>query len=206
MVLHDILTFFSAAHISELLAQYGLWGLGIIALIIFCETGLVVAPFLPGDSLLFALGAFLVSSPFSPVLAVVTIVIAAFAGDCVNYWVGRSALGQRVINQRLLKPQHVERTKHYFAKYGAATVFIGRFIPIVRTLAPFIAGVGQMPVRKFMLWNIIGGAVWCSFFVTAGYLLGSISWVKTHMELMALAIVILSVMPVGYQFVRRSLN
>ncbi|SNY65041.1 VTT domain-containing protein [Enterobacter sp. CC120223-11] len=206
MALHDIFTFFSASHISELLAQYGLWGLGAIALIIFCETGLVIAPFLPGDSLLFALGAFLVSSTVSPALALAVVIAAAFAGDTLNYLIGRSAIGQRIINQRILKPHHVAQTKHYFEKYGAATVFIGRFIPVVRTLAPFMAGIGQMPVRKFMLWNSVGAACWCTFFMTLGYSLGSVPWVKSHMEWMALAIVVLSVMPVGYQLFRRTVS
>jgi membrane-associated protein len=204
MALHDIINFFSAAHISELLAHYGLWGLGVVALIIFCETGIVIAPFLPGDSLIFTLGAFLASSHISPLLAVAIIIAAAFSGDCVSYLVGRSSRGQRIVNQRVLKPHHVIQTRRYFEKYGAATVFISRFIPVVRTLAPFIAGTGQMPARKFMVWNILGGAAWCLLFVTAGYLLGSIPWVKTHMELMTLAIIILSVIPVGYQAVRRT--
>ncbi|NIF23633.1 VTT domain-containing protein [Candidatus Pantoea multigeneris] len=203
MVLHDILTFFSASHISELLAHYGLWGLGVIALIIFCETGVVIAPFLPGDSLLFALGAFLASSTVSPLLAIGVMIAAAVAGDSLNYLVGRSAIGQRMMNQRILKPHHVAQTKHYFEKYGPATVFIGRFIPVIRTFAPFTAGMGQMPTGKFMLWNGVGGSCWCVFFITLGYWLGSVSWVKSHMEWMALAIVALSVMPVGYQFVRR---
>ncbi|TNV21710.1 alkaline phosphatase [Buttiauxella sp. B2] len=206
MALHDIINFFSAHHISDLLAQNEMWGLGIIALIIFCETGIVIAPFLPGDSLIFTLGAFLASSAISPVLAVTVIIAAAFAGDTVNYLVGRSAIGQRLINQRVLKPHHVVQTKHYFEKYGAATVFIGRFIPVVRTLAPFLAGTGKMPAGKFLMWNILGGISWCLCFITLGYLLGSVHWVQTHMELMALAIVIFSLMPVGYQFFRRTIR
>ncbi|ARU92803.1 VTT domain-containing protein [Tatumella citrea] len=206
MAIHDLLVFFSAQHISELLAQYGLWGLAIIALIIFCETGLVIAPFLPGDSLIFTLGAFMAGSHISPVLAVSVMVVAAFAGDCLNYFIGRSVFGQRVINQRLLKPQHVARTRHYFEKYGTATIFIGRFIPVVRTLAPFLAGTGQMPAGKFLLWNFAGGFSWCLFFISMGYRLGSVTWVQAHMELMALVIIILSLIPVGLQLVRQAIR
>ncbi len=206
MAIHDLLVFFSAQHISELLAQSGLWGLAIIALIIFCETGLVVAPFLPGDSLIFTLGAFIAGSHFSPVLAVAVMVVAAFAGDSLNYCLGRSAFGQWVINKRLLKPQHAARTRLYFEKYGTATIFIGRFIPVVRTLAPFLAGTGQMPAGKFLLWNFTGGFSWCLFFISMGYWLGSVAWVQAHMELMAMIIIILSLFPVGLQIVRQAIR
>jgi len=203
MSLHEIINFFCTAHISELLAQYGLWGLGAIAIIIFCETGLVVTPFLPGDSLLFTLGAFLASSTFSPLLAVIVVVIAAFTGDCVNYCIGRSPVGQWVMNRKWLKQENIAQTRYYLEKYGAATVFIGRFIPVIRTFAPFVVGMGKMPVKLFIFWNLLGGIVWSVFFITMGYLLGSMPWVKTHMELITLAIIIISITPVGYQFIRR---
>ena len=145
-------------------------------------------------------------SHISPVLAVSVMVVAAFAGDCLNYFIGRSVFGQRVINQRLLKPQHVARTRHYFEKYGTATIFIGRFIPVVRTLAPFLAGTGQMPAGKFLLWNFAGGFSWCLFFISMGYRLGSVTWVQAHMELMALVIIILSLIPVGLQLVRQAIR
>ena len=206
MSMHEIINLISVAHIQAILAQNGIMGLGIIALIIFCETGLVFAPFLPGDSLLFASGTFLAASGISLLPAWLLIAGAAILGDAVNYSAGRSALGQYIINKKLLKPAHVVKTHHYFQRYGAATVFIGRFIPVVRTLAPFLAGTSKMPVRTFVVWNILGGMSWSAFFLGMGYFLGRLPWVQTHMTWMLGFIIVCSLLPVLFQWGRKPLG
>jgi membrane-associated protein len=188
--------------LMALLAAHEVEGLLLVALVIFCETGLVVLPFLPGDSILFALGAFAALNDRSPVLAIVAVVVAAIAGDGVNFLVGRSRIGQWLVHRKWISDANMQRTRDYFDRYGASTVTIGRFVPIVRTIAPFVAGLTGMDLRRFLVFNIAGGVAWASGMVLAGYWLGRIDWVGEHMTLLSLAIVAVSVVPVGIQWLR----
>ena len=192
--------------LMALLAAHDVEGLLLVALVIFCETGLVVLPFLPGDSILFALGAFAALNERSPVLAIVAVVVAAIAGDGVNFLVGRSRIGRWLVNRKWISDANMQRTKDYFDRYGASTVTIGRFVPIVRTIAPFVAGLTGMDLRRFLVFNIAGGVAWASGMVLAGYWLGRIEWVGQHMTLLSLAIVAVSVVPVGIQWLRARRN
>jgi membrane-associated protein len=168
-------------------------------LIVFAETGLVVMPFLPGDSLLFIAGmlAHDTDSGLNPFLLIATFIIAAFLGDNTNYFIGKT-FGARVFTRdyRFLKRSHLTQTQDFFAKHGGKTIIYARFVPIVRTFAPFVAGVGSMPYRKFISLSVLGAILWVVGFVTAGYLLGQIDWVKHNVTKMALGIVFLSVLPV----------
>jgi membrane-associated protein len=174
--------------------------------VVFCETGLVVTPFLPGDSLLFAVGA-LVSiegSPLSLSLVLLLLWIAAVAGDAVNYSVGHY-LGPRVFSSPrswLLNPEHVRRTQEFYAKHGGKTIFLARFVPIVRTFAPFIAGIGKMAYSHFAMWNVTGGFVWVFGLVLAGYFFGRMPIVQEHFETVILAIIALSLAPVVLEWLR----
>src|SRR5689334_7787280 len=167
-------------HLVELVRQYGTWTYGILFLIIFCETGLVVTPFLPGDSLLFAAGAIASLGSLSLWWLLFLLMIAAILGDTVNYWVGHF-LGRRLLNAKrfkVIKPEHLEYTHEFFEKYGGKTIIIARFVPIVRTLAPFVAGLGSMTYGRFMSYNVIGGVAWVAICTVAGYLFGQLPFVK----------------------------
>jgi membrane-associated protein len=164
-----------------LLAQNWPLGCGLIALVVFLETGLVVLPFLPGDSMLFAAGAFLGLAGLSPLVPVAMVTAAAIAGDGTNYAIGRSPLGQQIVRRGWIKPQHLAKTKHYFDRFGGPTVSIGRFVPIVRTMAPFLAGLSGMCPRRFALYNCLGGVAWCGSLMLGGYWLGSIGWIQQHL-------------------------
>jgi membrane-associated protein len=185
--------------ILTLLAQNWLLGVIIIAAIIFCETGLVVMPFLPGDSLLFATGAFLGLSGTAPLVPIMLITAAAILGDSTNYAIGRSRLGQQLIKRGWVKPKHLSKTRAYFERYGGITVTIGRFIPVVRTIAPFLAGLSGMCPRRFAAYNVIGGILWCNGLILAGFWLGKITWIREHMTWFSLAIVVVSLLPVLWQ-------
>jgi membrane-associated protein len=192
--------------LMDLLAAHELPGLLLVCAVIFCETGLVLLPFLPGDSILFALGAFAALNDRSPVLAIVAVVIAAIAGDGVNFLVGRSRVGQWLVRKRWISDANMQRTKDYFDRYGASTVTIGRFVPIVRTIAPFVAGLTGMPPRRFLVFNVAGGVAWGGAMVLAGYWLGRIDWVSQHLSLLSVAIVAISVVPVALQWLRARKN
>jgi membrane-associated protein len=190
-------------------ANYGAWIYGIMFLIVFCETGLVITPFLPGDSLLFALGA-LAASPggLSLSLLAVSLIIAAILGDSLNYWIG-SLLGPRIFRGdkiRFLNPKHLERTHEFYERYGGKTIILARFVPIVRTFAPFVAGMGRMTYRKFMLFNIVGGVVWVLLFLVLGFSFANTPWVKGHFPKVILGIVIVSILPMVYEFIREWLR
>ena len=180
------------------LAQNWLLGTCLIACIIFVETGLVVMPFLPGDSLLFAAGAFLGLTGTSLLLPIAIVALAAIAGDATNYAIARSFLGQSIIRRGWVKPKHLAQTREWFDRYGAATITIGRFIPIVRTGAPFLAGLSGMRARQFAVYNVLGGVFWCSSLMMAGFWLGKIAWVREHLHWLALVIVVVSVLPVAW--------
>ena len=193
-------------HLHQLASEYGLWVYGIVFLIVFCETGLVVLPLLPGDSLLFAAGslASLPDSQLSPHLLFIGLSIAGILGDTLNYWIGKK-IGPKVFaskESRFFKREYLDKTHAFYLKYGAKTIVIARFIPIIRTFAPFVAGVGKMPYRTFIFYNIIGAVIWVGSFVYAGFYFGQLPFVQTNFKLIILAIIILSIMPPVIEYLK----
>jgi membrane-associated protein len=191
-------------HLYELVSNYGAWTYAILFLIIFCETGLVITPFLPGDSLLFAVGALAATGALDANWSFVLLSIAAILGDTVNYWAGY-VVGPKVFHKeqsRLLNKQHLERTHQFYEKYGGKTIIIARFVPIIRTFAPFVAGIGRMTYARFLLYNVVGGIAWIASFVYAGYFFGNIPVVKRNFTLVVIAIIIISVMPGLIEYLR----
>jgi len=194
-------------YLEVFVQQYGFLTYAILFLIIFCETGLVVTPFLPGDSLLFAAGALSASlntgGTLNAILLIVVLSVAAIAGDTVNYLIG-SYIGPKVFERdsRFLKKEYFDRTNAFYAKYGGKTIILARFVPIVRTFAPFVAGVGKMDYRRFITFNVIGGMLWVVIFITLGALFGNIPFVKDNFEIVTLGIVFISVLPMVFEFVR----
>lgn len=165
-----------------LLAQHWVLGTLLVAGIIYVETGLVIFPFLPGDTLLFSTGAFLALAGVNPIAPLLVVCAAAILGDATNYAIGRSRLGQHMVLRGWIKPHHLSKTKAYFDRFGGPTIIIGRFVPVVRTLAPFMAGLTGMCAQRFLLFNVIGGCAWCSLLLLGGYVLGNIPWVQAHMH------------------------
>jgi membrane-associated protein len=191
-------------HLEFIIANYGLWTYMILFLIIFCETGLVVAPLLPGDSLLFAAGALAASTALEPVWLFGLLSVAAVAGDTANYWIGH-AVGPKVFcreGSRLLNREYLDRTNRFYEKHGGKTIIIARFMPIIRTFAPFVAGIGRMRYARFVLFNVVGGVVWISAFVFGGYWFGNIPIVKRNFTLVIMAIIVISVLPGVVEFLR----
>jgi len=190
-------------HLSAVISQYGTWTYLILFLIVFCETGLVVTPFLPGDSLLFAAGTFAALGDLDVRLMIVLLIIAAIVGDTVNYWVG-AAIGPRAFqgNIRFLKREHLERTHAFYEKHGGKTIILARFIPIIRTFAPFVAGVGAMSYGKFLTYNVVGAVVWVIVLVLAGFFFGNIPVVRENFSLVIMAIIAISVLPMVVEAVR----
>lgn len=197
-------------HLADLLRDYGGWTYAILFLIIFCETGLVVTPFLPGDSLLFAAGAVVAtanSQPGQPALNVfllwLLLVVAAVIGDSVNYQIGRW-LGVRVFKDdaKVMKTEYLRRTEAFYAKHGGKTIILARFIPIVRTYAPFVAGASRMDYPRFLSFNIIGGIAWITLFLFAGYFFGNIPFIQKNFEYVVIAIILLSVVPVIIEWMK----
>ncbi len=203
MSITEVFSWLTSEHgLMAVLAQNWVLGTAIIAAVIFVETGLVVMPFLPGDSLLFAAGAFLGLAGIDPAISLAAIIAAAIAGDALNYTIGSSSWGQRLAHSRWVKPEHMERARAYFARYGAMTITVARFVPIVRTLVPFVAGLSQMPRRTFYAYNVIGGVLWCSSMLLAGYWLGSIPWVRANLHWVSVIIIGLSLIPVVLQYLQ----
>ncbi|MEI8385783.1 MAG: DedA family protein [Nitrosomonadaceae bacterium] len=197
-------------HLHQLASEYGLWVYGIVFLIVFCETGLVVLPLLPGDSLLFAAGslASLPHSQLSPHLLFIGLSIAGILGDSLNYWIGKK-IGPKVFaskESRFFKREYLDKTHAFYLKYGAKTIVIARFIPIIRTFAPFVAGVGEMPYRTFIFYNIIGAVIWVGSFIYAGFYFGQLPFVQTNFKLIILAIIILSITPPVIEYLRHRLK
>jgi membrane-associated protein len=190
-------------HLGGLIADYGGWTYGILFLIVFCETGLVVLPLLPGDSLLFAAGSFAALGSLNPWVLFGGLAAAAVIGDNVNYWIGRQ-VGPRAFSGtvRFLNPEHLERTRAFFARHGTRTIVLARFVPIVRTFTPFVAGVGAMSYRRFLLWDIGGGVLWVGLFIGAGYFFGNLPAVHRNFSLVVMAIIVVSVIPMALELVR----
>jgi membrane-associated protein len=184
-------------HLDWVIRTYGVWTYAILFLIIFCETGLVITPFLPGDSLLFAAGTFVALGSLDMGLLTVLLTLAAIAGDTANYWIGY-AMGPKVFtreNSRLLNKEHLERTHRFYQKYGGKTIILARFIPIIRTFAPFVAGIGVMAYRRFIVFNVIGGVAWIFLFVLSGFYFGNIPFVRNNFIFVILVIILISILP-----------
>jgi len=191
-------------HLQALTAQYGAWIYAILFAVIFCETGLVVTPFLPGDSLLFVAGT--LSATGNPYVHDLFFALAAasFLGDNTNYWIGHY-LGPRLFrheNSRVLNPAHLERTQRFYDRYGAKTVFMARFVPIVRTFAPFVAGVGRMHYPRFLTFDIAGGILWVWGFGLLGYFTGALPFIKDNFGLVTIGVILISVLPLAFELVR----
>lgn len=189
-------------HLTNLVSEYGGWTYAILFLIIFAETGLVVTPFLPGDSLLFAAGAIAARGGLHPAVLFGLLSVAAIIGDSVNYWIG-SHLGRRVFEGRVkfIKRDHLLKTEEFYARYGGKTIIIARFIPIVRTYAPFVAGAARMEYSKFAFFNVTGALLWISIFVLGGYWFGNIPVVQENFGLVVIGIIIVSVLPPVIEYI-----
>jgi membrane-associated protein len=184
-------------HLSEIIQSYGVWTYAILFLIIFCETGLVVTPVLPGDSLLFAAGSFAALGALDPFWLFGLLTVAGVLGDAVNYGVGHY-IGPKVFHfedTRFFRKEYLERTHRFYEKHGGKTIIIARFMPIIRTFAPFVAGVGSMTYRRFAVYNVTGAVLWVGSFVFGGYLFGNIPVVKRNFTLVIMCIIVLSVLP-----------
>ena len=192
-------------HLGALIQQYGTWTYAILTLVIFCETGLVVTPFLPGDSLLFAAGALtaLPASPLKVEIIFLLLTAAAIAGDTVNYWIGNK-IGPRAFEGRIkfLNKDHLERTQQFYETFGGKAIIIARFVPIVRTFAPFVAGIGTMNYAKFIVYNVVGAIMWVAICLFGGYFFGNLAFVKENFSIVILAIIVISVLPGVYEFAR----
>ncbi|MGE0555662.1 MAG: DedA family protein [Gemmatimonadales bacterium] len=190
-------------HLGELIARYGTGTYALLGLIVFAETGLVVTPFLPGDSLLFAAGAFAGLGSLDPWILFFLLSGLAILGDTVNYWVG-AWVGPRAFTGefRWLKKEHLDRTHAFFERHGGKTIILARFVPIIRTFAPFVAGVGTMHYRRFLAFNVVGGILWVGIFVWGGYFFGNLPVVRENFTLVILAIIVLSVVPIAVEFLR----
>ena len=185
-------------HMANIINQYGAWTYAILFMVVFMETGFVITPFLPGDSLLFAAGTFAALGSMNVWLLVLLLIIAAIAGDTVNYWIGHY-LGDRAYNLKWIKREYLDRTHAFFEKHGGKTIFLARFVPIVRTFAPFVAGMGNMSYGYFFSYNVFGGIVWVLSFTFLGYFFGNIPFVKENFELVILAILLISVVPIAWE-------
>ncbi|ELP23586.1 DedA protein [Pantoea agglomerans 299R] len=186
-------------HLAELVAQYGIWIYAILFLILFCETGLVVTPFLPGDSLLFVAGALaaLPGNDLNVHIMVALLVVAAVLGDAVNYTIGR-LFGERLFsnpNSKIFRRSHLDKTHAFYARHGGKTIILARFVPIVRTFAPFVAGMGHMSYRHFALFNVTGALLWVLLFSYAGYLFGDLPVVQENLKLLIVGIIVVSILP-----------
>ncbi|MBM2814487.1 MAG: putative rane protein [Ignavibacteria bacterium] len=190
-------------YLDKIISQYGMLTYAILFFIIFCETGLVIAPFLPGDSLLFAAGSIAALGSINPWILFILLSIAAIIGDTVNYWIGHY-IGPRVFkeNVRFLKKEYLDRTHAFYEKHGGKTIIIARFVPIIRTFAPFVAGIGAMTYSKFILYNIVGGIAWTGIFIFAGYLFGSHPYVKKNFSIVIIVIILISVLPIVIEFLK----
>jgi membrane-associated protein len=192
-------------YLISIIQSFGNWTYLILFITIFCETGLVIIPFLPGDSLVFAAGAFAARGDMNLVILLIILCIAAVVGDTVNYEIGKY-IGPKILKQdkiKFIKKEHLERTHKFYEKYGGKTIIFARFIPIVRTFAPFVAGIGEMSYKKFISYNIIGGISWICLFLFGGYIFGDIPMVKNNFTSVIYAIIVISALPALFEFLRQ---
>jgi len=191
-------------HLSDLIQTYGLWTYLILFVVIFCETGLVVTPFLPGDSLIFAAGTFAARGDLKVGWLFLVLAAAAVIGDTVNYWIGK-IIGPKIFHRektRFFRKEYLDRTHEFYEKYGAETIIIARFVPIIRTFAPFVAGIGRMSYLKFISYNVIGGVGWVAIFTFGGYFFGNIPFVKNNFSIVIIAIILISLVPAVLEFLK----
>lgn len=181
-------------YLQEIIVNYGAWTYGILFVVIFVETGLVIMPFLPGDSLLFAAGTFAALGSFNVWGLIGLLIVAAVLGDAVNYFIGHY-LGERAYNIKWIKKEYLDKTHSFFEKHGGKAIFLARFVPIVRTFAPFVAGIGRMSYAYFATYNVVGGVTWVFVFTLLGYFFGNIPFVKKNFELVIIVIILVSVLP-----------
>ncbi len=214
--LHEIWIFFlnllrdTGGTLDMLVTEYGIWVYAILFLIIFCETGLVVTPFLPGDSLLFLAGAIAVrpDNPLHIYFLVAILIIAAIIGDAVNYTIGRF-FGKKLFSNpdsKIFKQEYLIKTNKFYEKHGGKTIILARFVPIVRTFAPFVAGMGKMSYKHFFSFNVIGGIAWVTIFCTLGAVIGRLEWVEKNLDIVVILIVILSILPAIYEVLKAKLE
>lgn len=193
------------AHLLELTNTYGIWIYVILFVIVFCETGLVVTPFLPGDSLLFATGAIIAlpGSELNLFLMAIVIMVAAILGDATNYYIGKT-VGVKIfsIKSRFIKKEYLDKTHVFYEKHGGKTIIYARFIPIIRTFAPFVAGIGTMNYSRFFTFNVVGAILWVVLFLGAGYLFGNISFIKNNFSLVILTIIVVSLLPILFEYIK----
>ena len=185
-------------HMAAVIVQYGTWTYGLLFFVIFMETGFVVTPFLPGDSLLFAAGTFAALGSLNLWMLLILLMIAATAGNTINYWIGYW-IGDEAKNIKWIKQEYMERTHAFFEKYGGKTIFLARFVPIIRTFAPFVAGVGKMPFDYFSMYNVTGCIVWVALFTLAGYFFGNIPFVRDHFSVVVIGIIGISLLPAVWE-------
>ena len=210
--MHEYLDYFKNIDVKiwELIAMYDYWVYAILFAIIFIETGLVIWPFLPGDSLLFCAGVVAAGGGLNLPVLITLLIVAAVVGDNTNYFIGKyfghKVVGWKFRGKPIVKKEWLDKTHAFYDKYGIRTIIVARFVPIVRTIAPFVAGVGQMEYRKFLPYDILGGIVWITSITVAGYLLGNITWVKENIDLIAIGIVMVSVLPMVYQILKSWVN
>ena len=195
-------------HLNDIILAYGGWTYAILFGIIFCETGLVVTPFLPGDSLLFAAGAFAATGSLDAMILCGLLSVAAIIGDTVNYWSG-SIIGPKIFSKervRFLNKEYLERTHAFYERHGGKTIVFARFIPIIRTFAPFVAGIGKMRYGYFLTYNLVGGIAWVAMFIFGGYYFGNIPIVKNNFTLVIIAIIVISTLPPVIEYFRHKLR
>lgn len=191
-------------HLHILCTSYGVWVYAILFIIVFCETGLVVTPFLPGDSLLFAVGSLAAIGALDVIVGSILLMAAAVAGDTVNYWAG-NYVGPRVFyeeNSRFLNKEYLQRTHAFYEKHGGKTIIIARFLPIIRTFAPFVAGIGRMTYSRFIAFNVVGGVLWVMVIVSGGYLFGNIPFIKNNFSFVILAFILIPGIPSVVEFIK----
>ncbi len=195
-------------YLSNFVSTYGVLTYGILFLIVFAETGLVITPFLPGDSLLFAAGAIASLGALDIGLVIFLLLIAAILGDTVNYWIGHY-FGRKIVDNpkiKFINQEHIDKTEQFYKKYGGKTIILARFVPIVRTFAPFVAGIGTMNYKKFIMFNIIGAVIWVTLFTLLGYYFGNIQIIQKNFHYAVFAIIGLSIVPIVYEYIQHKRN
>lgn len=194
-------------HLIAVTEQYGAWSYAILFLVLFMETGFVIMPFLPGDSLLFAAGSLSALGSFNLPILLIVCILAAFLGDTVNYWIGHFFGAQLFAKDRkFLKKAHLTKAQAFYEKHGGFAIVLARFVPIVRTFAPCVAGISKMSYPRFLAYNLVGGVLWVSLFVLTGHFFGNIPFVKHNFELVMVVIILISVLPIGYELLKAKME